>query len=33
MSPPVSAVIIGCGARGTIYAGYALDFPDQFMVG
>lgn len=32
MSHPVTAVVIGGGARGTIYACYALDFPEKFKV-
>jgi len=29
---PVTAVIIGAGDRGLMYAGYALDFPEKFKV-
>lgn len=32
MSRPVTAVVVGAGGRGTTYAAYALEHPEQFKV-
>src|SRR5690606_28155289 len=32
LSKPVTAITIGCGARGTVYGNYALKFPDKLKI-
>ena len=32
MKKKITAVLLGAGARGGVYARYALDHPDEFQI-